>query len=119
MNINLDDLKKTHGDQALAIFKQVAEISGAGDPGENHIGGIDITGLSEAKKAQIARLVEKADDSKRKVKNNGRNSLKFSINWPRTWPWIAVGRLGGSGRERKIDASHRGFQRVHYPGCDR
>lgn len=57
MNVNLNDLTKTHGENAKSIFRQVAEIAGAGDPGDLHDGGIDITGLSDSKKERIAALI--------------------------------------------------------------
>jgi hypothetical protein len=57
MNINLASLKKTHGDQAEAIFRQVALIGGFGDVEPNNPGGLDISGLSESKQAHILKLV--------------------------------------------------------------
>lgn len=59
MNVNLENLKKTHGDQAKDLFAKIAKISGAGNPGDLHDGGIDLTGLSNEKLAEINKLLEK------------------------------------------------------------
>jgi hypothetical protein len=56
-NVNLASLKKTHGDDAENIFRQVAQIGGFGDVEPNNPGGLDITGLSESKQAHILKLV--------------------------------------------------------------
>lgn len=58
MNVNLEGLKKTHGDNAVNVFKKVAELGGFGDVEPNNPGGLDITGLPEAKQAQIKKLVD-------------------------------------------------------------
>ena len=65
MNINLEGLKKIHGDNAENIFKKVAEIGGFGDVEPNNPGGLDITGLPEAKQAQIKKLVDAPKEDKK------------------------------------------------------
>lgn len=57
MNITLEKLKKTHGDNAKEVFQQIAKIGGFGDPGENFDGGLDLTGLDETKRAQVDALI--------------------------------------------------------------
>lgn len=58
MNINFQSLVEVHGEQqARQIFTKVGEISGAGNPGFDHEGGIDISGVSDEKRAEIEALI--------------------------------------------------------------
>lgn len=44
-NVNLESLKKTHGDKAVATFNEISKLSGAGitaSPFDAHEGGIAI-----------------------------------------------------------------------------
>jgi hypothetical protein len=56
-NINLDSLKKTHGDNAENVFQKVAEIGGFGAIEPNYKGGLDISGLPEGKYNQVIKLI--------------------------------------------------------------
>lgn len=78
-NVTFKKLKKTHGDRAEEIFDQIAKIGGWGEGREyRNSDGLDLAGLSEAKRAQIDKLLEiepESDEADLLVKNNDRKAL--------------------------------------------
>lgn len=64
MNVNLKSLKRTHGDNAEEIMKKVLEIGDFGAAQLDYVGGFDISGLSDAKQAQIKKLVDGKEEKK-------------------------------------------------------
>lgn len=58
MNITFEQLKKTHGEKAEEIFDKIARIGGWGEGREyRNTDGLDLSGLSDAKKEQVAKLL--------------------------------------------------------------
>lgn len=45
-NVTLESLRKTHGDKAEAVFKEIAQRGGFGDVDPNYRGGLDVTSAS-------------------------------------------------------------------------
>ena len=68
MNISLEKLKKTHGDNAKEVFAAIVKIHGGGNPGDFHDGGLDLSGLSKDQMAKVEKLlaVEKPVEEKEK-----------------------------------------------------
>ncbi len=71
MNVNMEGLKKLHGDKAEAVFREIARTGGFGEPGTgpgqvspHYAGGLDVAGvladgntaLSSKEKEHIAKL---------------------------------------------------------------
>mgnify|MGYP001450447462 CR=1 FL=1 len=63
MTITLETLKKTHGEAAPAVFKQIALMGGFGDVPDTY--GLDIGGLPDAKlRGEIEALINSAGKGK-------------------------------------------------------
>lgn len=83
LNVNLENLKKMHGDNAENVFREIADLGGYGNVGNgqgqidiNYPGGLGILGalkeentaISEKDKARIAELA--GVDRKKDVDNH-------------------------------------------------
>jgi hypothetical protein len=58
MNITFEQVEKANPDSAKEVWSRICEIGGWGNVLPEHTGGLDISGLDEAKQAEILKFVE-------------------------------------------------------------
>ena len=63
MHIDLAKLQESHGDKALALYKEIAVLVG-GDPSGKSVGGIDLTGCDAELKKKVDALIKTNKDGK-------------------------------------------------------
>jgi hypothetical protein len=69
--VTYEGLQKAHGDDAAKVYEQICKIGGFGDVGADFMGGrppLDISGMSEAKQAQVERLIAPEESAEEKPK---------------------------------------------------
>ena len=56
-HLDFKKVKKMCGDKTVEVYNKIAQIAG-GEPGTQHEGGISLVGITDAKYAQIEKLLE-------------------------------------------------------------
>lgn len=57
MHIDLAKLQESHGDKALALYKEIAVLVG-GDPSGKSVGGFDLSGCDAETKKKVEALLK-------------------------------------------------------------
>lgn len=87
-NVNIDQLRKIHGDKAQRVYEEIRDRGGFGNVSSEYVGGLDVrsvidpanTSLSTKEKSELAKLAGMDKSDRERIDNQKTSSSAERMN---------------------------------------